>query len=90
MNETKPWYLSRTIWASLVTIVDGRRRHARRCRSPASTMRALTDTLLQAVTAIARPGRDLRARLRREGTDRREQCVEMPPAIVHFAFSAMR
>lgn len=23
MNATKPWYLSRTIWASLVTVVAG-------------------------------------------------------------------
>lgn len=52
MTETKPWYLSRTIWASIVTMavstgtlfglpitgIDGS---------------ALTDTLLQAVTAIS-------------------------------------
>lgn len=52
MTDTKPWYLSRTIWASLVTIltavggiiglplagIDGT---------------ALTDTLLQAITAIS-------------------------------------
>ncbi len=52
MNESKPWYLSRTIWASLVTVflalagimhlpvegVDGA---------------ALTDALIQAVTAVA-------------------------------------
>jgi hypothetical protein len=52
MNETKPWYLSRTIWASLVTIllalaglfevpihgVDGGE---------------LTDAVMQIVTALA-------------------------------------
>lgn len=52
MTDTKPWYLSRTIWASLITIlttagsivglplagIDGS---------------ALTDTLLQAVTALS-------------------------------------
>lgn len=52
MTKTKPWYLSRTIWASLVTIataaggifglptdgIDGA---------------ALTDTLVQAIAAIS-------------------------------------
>jgi hypothetical protein len=52
MILTKPWYLSRTIWASVVTIlisiggilgfpVDG------------LDSGALTDTLLQAITALA-------------------------------------
>ena len=52
MTETKPWYQSRTIWASLVTVgaalagvvglpVDG------------LDNSTLTDTLLQLVTAIA-------------------------------------
>lgn len=52
MTDTKPWYLSRTIWASVVTVattaggvlglpigdIDGG---------------ALTDTLLQAIAAIS-------------------------------------
>ncbi|WEX07725.1 hypothetical protein [Chelativorans sp. AA-79] len=52
MTETKPWYLSRTIWASAVTVatavgglfglpvaeIDGQ---------------TLTETLLQAITAIS-------------------------------------
>jgi hypothetical protein len=52
MTETKPWYQSRTIWASLVTVgaglagvvglqVDG------------LDNSTLTDTLLQLVTAIS-------------------------------------
>lgn len=52
MNETKSWYLSRTIWASLVTV----------CLAGASLLglsvdgidnATLTDMLLQAAAAIA-------------------------------------
>jgi hypothetical protein len=52
MTESKPWYLSRTIWASLITIL----------MSAGSVVglplagvdnSALTDTLLQAITAIS-------------------------------------
>ncbi|WP_295806150.1 hypothetical protein [uncultured Nitratireductor sp.] len=52
MNETKPWYLSRTIWASMVTIAA----------TAASMMgyplgdidsAAVSEGLLQAITAIS-------------------------------------
>ena len=57
MTDTKPWYLSRTIWASLVTIVTAA---AGMLGVPVAGIdnAALTDTLLQAVTAI-RAGGDL-------------------------------
>lgn len=52
MDATKPWYLSRTIWASLITIgtaVGGM------FGLPADAIdnAALTDTLLQAIAAIS-------------------------------------
>jgi hypothetical protein len=52
MTATKPWYLSRTVWASIVTIVIGA---AGLAGLPADAIDgpALTDTLLQAVTAFA-------------------------------------
>lgn len=52
MNDTKPWYLSRTIWASLVTIATASAGllgvSADGIDGP-----ALTDNILQAVTAVA-------------------------------------
>lgn len=52
MNDTKPWYLSRTVWASLVTVAAG---VGGIFGLPVETVdnQALTGTLLQAVTAIS-------------------------------------
>jgi hypothetical protein len=52
MTETKPWYQSRTIWASLVTVSTGL---AGVVGLPVDGLdnSALTDTLLQLVTSIA-------------------------------------
>ena len=52
MTETKPWYLSRTIWASLITIVTAA---GGIFGVPLAGIdnSALTDTLLQAITAIS-------------------------------------
>ena len=52
MNETKPWYLSRTIWASLITVATAL---AGILGVPVEGLdnSALTDTLLQAVAAVA-------------------------------------
>ncbi len=52
MIATKPWYLSRTIWASIVTILTGA---AGLTGLPLDGFdgSALTDTLLQAVSAIS-------------------------------------
>lgn len=52
MTDIKPWYLSRTIWASLVTILTAVGGIA---GLPLSGIdgSALTDTLLQAITAIS-------------------------------------
>jgi len=52
MTDSKPWYLSRTIWASLVTIVTAA---AGIVGVPVAGLdnAALTDTLLQAITAIS-------------------------------------
>ncbi|MER2535558.1 MAG: hypothetical protein ABTQ31_10395 [Rhizobiaceae bacterium] len=52
MTDIKPWYLSRTIWASLVTILTAVGGIA---GLPLAGIdgSALTDTLLQAVTAIS-------------------------------------
>ena len=51
MKTSKPWYLSRTIWASLVTIGMAA---AGMMKLPVSGVdnAALTDALIQAVTAI--------------------------------------
>jgi hypothetical protein len=52
MTETKPWYLSKTILASFVTIaaaVAGMAGHP----VGAAEASALTDALLQAVSAVA-------------------------------------
>jgi hypothetical protein len=52
MNTTKPWYLSRTIWASLVTILTSTAgMFGMELAGIDDT--ALTDTILQAVTAIS-------------------------------------
>ncbi|MCV3240030.1 hypothetical protein [Mesorhizobium sp. ZC-5] len=52
MTETKPWYLSRTIWASLITVATAL---AGILGLPVEGLdnSALTDTLLQAVAAVA-------------------------------------
>ena len=52
MTDSKPWYLSRTIWASLITIVTAA---AAILGVPVAGIdhAALTDTLLQAITAIS-------------------------------------
>lgn len=52
MTDSKPWYLSRTIWASLITIVTAA---AGIFGVPVAGIdnAALADTLLQAVTAIS-------------------------------------
>lgn len=52
MNTEKPWYLSRTIWASLITVATA---VAGLTGLPVDGIdnAALTETLLQAITAIA-------------------------------------
>ncbi|KQZ16384.1 hypothetical protein ASD50_11115 [Mesorhizobium sp. Root552] len=52
MIAIKPWYLSRTIWASIVTILTGA---AGLTGLPLDGLdgSALADTLLQAVSAIS-------------------------------------
>ena len=52
MTDSKPWYLSRTIWASLITIVTAA---AGIVGVPVAGIdnSALADTLLQAITAIS-------------------------------------
>lgn len=52
MTDTKPWYLSRTIWASLITIITA---GGGLLGVPVAGIdnAALTDTLLQAIAAIS-------------------------------------
>ncbi len=52
MTSTKPWYLSRTIWASLITIATAA---GGMLGLPTGGIdnAALTDTLLQAIAAIS-------------------------------------
>ena len=52
MTSSKPWYLSRTIWASIVTILTG---GAGLIGLPLGGIdsAALTDTILQAITAVS-------------------------------------
>lgn len=52
MTAMKPWYLSRTIWASIVTVVTGA---AGLTGLPveAADGALITDTLLQGVSAIS-------------------------------------
>ena len=52
MNDQKPWYLSRTIWASIVSVGSA---VAAVIGLPVAGLdgAALTDTLLQAITAIS-------------------------------------
>ena len=52
MNDTKPWYLSRTIWASIVTVLTGA---GGLFGLPMLGIDngALTETILQLVTAIS-------------------------------------
>ncbi len=52
MTDIKPWYLSRTIWASLITIVTATGGILGLPLAGVDNA-ALTDTLLQAVTAIS-------------------------------------
>jgi len=52
MTTTKPWYLSRTIWASIVTVLSGA---AGIAGLPIDGVdgQALTDTLLQVISAVS-------------------------------------
>ena len=52
MTSSKPWYLSRTIWASVVTILTG---GAGLIGLPLGGIdsAALSDTILQAITAVS-------------------------------------
>jgi len=52
MTETKPWYLSRTIWASVVTVAAG---VGSLIGLPIEELdnQAVTETVLQAITAIS-------------------------------------
>lgn len=52
MTVSKPWYLSRTIWASIVAVLAGA---ASLTGLPLDGLdnSALTDTLLQAIAAIS-------------------------------------
>lgn len=52
MTTAKPWYLSRTIWASIITILTGAA-GLTGIRLDGLDSSALTDTLLQAISAIA-------------------------------------
>lgn len=52
MNDMKPWYLSRTIWASLVTVFIAAAGLLGVSADGIDDV-VLTDTLLQAATAIA-------------------------------------
>lgn len=52
MNSSKPWYLSKTIWASAVTIATAL---GAMMGLPSGVIDngALTDTIIQAITAIS-------------------------------------
>lgn len=52
MTGSKPWYLSRTVWASLVTIATAL---ANMLGWPVADIdnKALAETLMQAITAIS-------------------------------------
>lgn len=52
MSDTKPWYFSRTIWASLVTVVAG---VGGLIGLPVEDLdnQAVVETILQAVTALS-------------------------------------
>ncbi len=52
MTTIKPWYLSRTIWASIVTVLTGA---AGLAGLPIDGVdgQALTDTLLQVISAVS-------------------------------------
>jgi len=52
MTSSKPWYLSRTIWASVVTVLTGA---AGIAGLPVDGVdgQALTETLLQAISAVS-------------------------------------
>ncbi|PSM18140.1 MULTISPECIES: hypothetical protein [Nitratireductor] len=52
MTATKPWYMSRTVWASLITVLTGT---AGLLGVPVGALdnAALTETVLETVTAIS-------------------------------------
>lgn len=52
MTTSKPWYLSRTIWASMITVLTGA---AGLAGLPIDGLdgQALTDTLLQVISAAS-------------------------------------
>ena len=52
MNELKPWYLSRTIWASLVTVAVAGGGLAGVALESGDEA-ALTETIIQLVTAVS-------------------------------------
>lgn len=52
MIVTKPWYLSRTIWASLIAVLSGGASLAGMPVEDADQA-VLADTILQAVSALA-------------------------------------
>jgi len=52
MESTKPWYLSRTIWASLVAAVGGLAGVAGMPIDPLE-QQSVADLILQGVTAVA-------------------------------------
>lgn len=52
MTTAKPWYLSRTIWASIVAVLSGGAGF-RGIPIGGADNAALTDAVLQAVTAVA-------------------------------------
>lgn len=52
MTTAKPWYLSRTIWASIVAVLSGGAGFLGIPIGGADNA-ALTDAVLQAVTAVA-------------------------------------
>lgn len=52
MNIMKPWYMSRTIWASIVTVASAGAAALGIPVDPADTA-SLTDTILQTVAAIS-------------------------------------
>ncbi len=52
MNESKPWYLSRTIWASVITVMAATAGLIGLSVDDADQT-VLTDTILQVVTGLA-------------------------------------
>ncbi|MEM0899604.1 MAG: hypothetical protein AAGI92_06590 [Pseudomonadota bacterium] len=52
MTDSKPWYLSRTIWASLVSIAASLAAFFG-IETDETTRAAITDTLMQMLAAVA-------------------------------------